>query len=88
MKLIETFGNSPEETKEEKRVNEALESAEQYLRLGVFQELASIIQKTDQEIREVKEKIEETLEKKMTRVGTYSALIRFTLWDIYGNWRR
>lgn len=69
LELFETFENSTGEAKEEKRVNEALESAEQYLKLGVFKEFTSIIQKTDQEIREIKEKIEEALENKDDESG-------------------
>lgn len=64
LKMINAFAEAMVETEiaeKEKLANEALENAERYLRIGIVQELTSMIQETDQREREFLEKIEEKL---------------------------
>lgn len=64
LELVDTFQNSlgkRKDAEEEKRIDEALDRAEQYLNLGIFQDLASIIEKTDQELKELNDKIDEAI---------------------------
>lgn len=64
LKLVDAFVNSPKKgknTEDEKTIYDALDHAEQYLNLGIFQDLASIMEKTDQELKELEDEIDEAI---------------------------
>lgn len=72
LELVNDFKNSPENREDagaEKKINEALDDAEQYLNLGIFQELSSIIRITDRELKELNEAVDEALDKKDDESG-------------------
>lgn len=54
--LMESVGNSSEDAADERQISEALENAEQYLKLDIFRELALIAQNASQKRKEIEEK--------------------------------
>lgn len=64
-KLMESLGNSSEDAASERQINEALENAEQYLKLDIFRDLALIAQDAGQKIEETNEKIAEARRRKV-----------------------